>query len=104
MFSGMGGGRSSLRMLRLAALVVFLLLVFGLHAKGSTYNAIHIFYIVVIVGLLVASFASRRRGGSRPGGSAGGGGRFGAGPPTTAHMPPPAPTTLPDNPDPEAEP
>jgi hypothetical protein len=99
MFGGMGGGRSSLRMVRFGALAVFLILAATLHNHGSAYNTLHIVYFVIIAGLLVASFAGRRGrgrfGSGGPGGSRVGGGSFGSGPPR-----PDGPA---DNPDPEAD-
>jgi hypothetical protein len=99
MFGGMGGGRSTLRMVRFGVLAVFLILAATLHDRGSTYNGLHVVYFVIIAGLLVASFA-RRRGRGRfgsggPGGSRLGGGSFGSAPPR-ADAPP-------DNPDPESD-
>jgi hypothetical protein len=83
-------------MVRLGVLVAFLVLAATLHGHGSTYNALHGVYIVIIVGLLIASFALRGRGRGRIGsrGPGSGGGSFGTGPPRT-NLPP-------DNPDPEA--
>jgi hypothetical protein len=78
-------------------LVVFLILATTLNHQGSTYGAIHVIYLVLIVGLLVATFAFRGRGGGRGGGrfgprrQAGGGGSFGSGPP--APIPPPGNTS-----------
>jgi hypothetical protein len=102
----MGGGRSTLRMIRLGALVLFVVLASTLHGRGSTYNTLHVVYLVVIAGVLVVSLALRGRGGGRgpgggggrfgPGGSRMGGGSFGSGPPRQK-MPA-------DNPDPEAGP
>jgi hypothetical protein len=94
-FGGMGGGRSGLRMIRLGALVLFLILAATLHGRGSTYNTLHVVYIVIVVGVLVASIAGRGRGRSglrRPGG---GGGGFGSGPP--------APNGARQNSDPDAD-
>jgi hypothetical protein len=72
-------------MVRLCVLVLFLVLAATLHHQGSTYNAIHIVYFVVIASVLVASFAARGRGrgGGRFGPPGGGVGRgsFGSGPP-----------------------
>jgi hypothetical protein len=104
MFGGMGGGRSTLRMVRLGALVLFLVVGATLHRGGSTYNDVHVVYFVIIAAVLIASIAGRGRGGGRgygrgrsgPGGSRFGGGSFGSGPPAT-NMPV-------ENPDPEAGP
>jgi uncharacterized membrane protein YgcG len=101
-FGGMGGNRSTLRMVRLGALVLFLILAATLHGRGSTYNTLHVVYLVIIAGVLIASIATRRRGGGGrgpgggrfgPGSSRFGGGTFGSGPPQRF----PA-----DNPDPES--
>jgi hypothetical protein len=75
----MGGGRSGLRMVRIVALVLFLILAATLHGRGTTYNTLHVVYIIIVVGVLIASVAGRRRCGSR--GSRHGGGSFGTGPP-----------------------
>jgi hypothetical protein len=94
----MGGGRSNLRFIRLGVLVVFLVLSASLHHRGSTYNVIHVLYLVIIVGLVVALIASRRRGGGRGGfgpRGPGRGGSFGSGPPPHPHVPR-------DNPNPDA--
>jgi hypothetical protein len=104
MFGGMGGGRSTLRMVRLSAFVLILVVGATLHRQGSTYNALHVVYFVIIAAVVIASIASRGRGrgpgygrGRRgPGGSRFGGGSFGSGPPAT-DMPA-------ENPDPEAGP
>jgi uncharacterized membrane protein YgcG len=89
-------------MVRLGALVLFLILAATLHGRGSTYNTLHVVYFVIIAGVLVASIASRRGGGGGrgtrggrygPGGSRFGGGSFGSGPPQ--HFPA-------ENPDPES--
>ncbi len=99
MFGGMGGGRSTLRMVRLGVLVVFLILAATLHGHGSTYNTLHVVYFVIIIGLVIAAFAGRRGSGRfGSGGSSGsrvGGGSFGSGPPR--------PDGAPDNPDPDAD-
>jgi hypothetical protein len=98
-FGGMGGGRSTLRMVRLGALSLFIILAATLHGRGSAYNTL---YLVIIAGVIIASITmSRRGGGGRgtgggrfgPGGSRFGGGTFGAGPPQ--HFPA-------ENPDPES--
>jgi hypothetical protein len=87
-------------MLRLGALVLFLVLAGTLHRQGSTYNAIHIAYFVVLAGVLVASFAARGRGRGRGGGRFGppgggvGRGSFGSGPPRRVGPP--------ENPNPDA--
>jgi hypothetical protein len=96
MFGGMGGGRSTLRMVRLGALVLFLILAVTLHGHGSTYNTLHVVYFVIIAGVLVASIAGRGRGQGRngPRGPGFGGGRFGPGPPRS--------DVLSENSDPEA--
>jgi hypothetical protein len=103
----MGGGHSTLRMIRLGALLLFIVLAATLHGRGSTYNTLHVVYLVVIAGVLVASLTlrGRGRGGRGPGGGGGrfgsggsrlGGGSFGSGPPRQ-NMPG-------ENPDPEAGP
>ena len=102
MFGGMGGGRSTLGMVRLGALVLLLVVGATLHRQGSTYNALHVVYFVIIAAVVIASIAGRGRGGGRgygrsgPGGSRFGRGSFGSGPPAT-NMPV-------ENPDPEAGP
>jgi hypothetical protein len=99
MGGGIGGGRSTLRMVRFGALAVFLILAATLHDRGSTYNTLHVVYFVIIAGLLVASFAGRRGrgrfGSGGPGGSRLGGGSFGSGSPR--------PDAAVDNSDPEAD-
>jgi hypothetical protein len=92
MFGGVGGGPSSLRFIRLGALVVILIVGTALRHSGSAYRAIYWVYLVVIVCVIAASFARRGRG-RRGGGSTGGGGGFGTPPPTRP---------IGDNPDPEA--
>jgi len=70
-------------MVRLGALVLFLILAVTLHGRGSTYNTLHAVYFVIIAGVLVASLVGRGRGRGRngPRGSGFGGGSFGSGPP-----------------------
>jgi hypothetical protein len=108
MFGGMGGGRggmSSFRIARVVLLLGFLLLVLTLHGRGSTYNTLHVVYIVLLVALLLGSLVvSRRRGtmgrrgpGGQRRGPMAGGGSFGSPPP------PAAPQRVRDNPDPEAD-
>jgi hypothetical protein len=96
---------SGFRLARVVLLLGFLLLLLTLHGRGSTYNTLHVVYIVLLVALLSGSLfvGSRRRrtgsggpGGQRRGPMAGGGGGFGS-PPT------PAPPVMRDNADPEAE-
>ena len=56
---------SSFRLARVVLLLGFLLLLVTLHGKGSTYNTLHIVYIVLLVALLVGSLVvSRRRRGT----------------------------------------
>jgi hypothetical protein len=94
---------SGFRVARIVLLVGFLLLLVTLHGRGSTYNELHIVYIVLIVALLIGSFAiggGRRRmmgrgGTNGPRGRNFGGGSFGS--------PPPPPPVVRDNPDPEAD-
>jgi hypothetical protein len=107
MFGGMRGGRSSLRVLRIGLLVVFLVFAATLHDKGSTYNVLHVVYLVLVIGLLAASVAMSRgsggpgrngRNGRGPFGNQGGsvgGGSFGTPPPNTRPV---------EQPDPEAGP
>ena len=95
-------------MFRLGTLVVFLVLAATLHGRGSTYNALHIVYFVILAGVLIATVAWRGRGGGRGGSRGGasgrdgqgrarlGGGSFGSGP-LGSDRPV-------DNPDPEAGP
>jgi hypothetical protein len=116
---GMGGGnRSSLRFIRIGALILILLIGAAFHDKGSVYNSIHIVYIVLIVALLATGIVLSRR--SRGSGNQGrgynrgrgpgrgpnmgdhpqvddrvGGGSFGSGPPPT---PPHAESTNPPSP------
>ena len=109
MFGGMSGGRgmSGLRMVRIGLLVAFLILVATLHGHGSTYNDIHIVYLVLVVGILIFAVTQRRRqGGMGRGGM--GRGRMGQGGPDggptgsgSYGTPPPPPISV-DNPDPEA--
>ncbi len=87
----MGGGRSSLRYVRLLALVAILVAGATLHDRGSTYTVLRILYFVVIFGALGLMLLSRRRGGSRVPGRGPGGGW---GPP---------PGGGPENTDPESE-
>lgn len=84
----MGGGSSTFRVVRIALLVVFLVLAATLHGRGSTYNTLHIVYIVLVIGLLVGSLAlGRGRRGLQRGNRQGGGndpvgrGGFGGAPP-----------------------
>src|SRR5580692_5630892 len=117
MFGGMGGGRggmSSFRLARVVLLVGFLLLVLTLHGRGSTYNTLHIVYIVLLLALLVGSLVvgNRRRGqmgrggrvngrrGQMVGRAAAGGGVGGGG---FGSPPPPPPPQVRDNPDPLAD-
>jgi hypothetical protein len=90
----MGGGRSTLRMVRIGALVLFLILAVSLHGRGSTYNVLHVVYIAIILVVLVLSFASRGRRSGRGDGRGSGGGGFDSGPP--------GPMRTRDNPDPES--
>jgi hypothetical protein len=90
-FGGMGGSRSNLRLIRIGLLVAVLLIGASLHHSGSTYNTIHVIYLVIIVGLLVASVVIRKRSGRGRRGSGGRGG-YGSPPPAAQH----------DNSDPEA--
>jgi hypothetical protein len=101
MFGGMGGSRSTLRMVRLGVLVLFLILAAAFRGRGSTDHTLHDVYLVIFVGLIIATIVmSRRGGGGRrpgggrfgPGGSRFGGGSFGSGPPQ--HFPA-------ENPDPD---
>lgn len=105
MFGGMGGGRSGLRAVRLALLVGILIIGATLHHSGSTYHAVYVIYIVIIVGILVASIALRRgrwgqqrrmRGPRDSDPQSMGRGGFGTPPP------PPSPPGYHDNPDPES--
>jgi hypothetical protein len=89
----MGGGNSTLRAIRIALLVGFLVLATTLHGHGSTYNTLHIVYFVLVIGLLIASFSMRggRRSGNRQsgrGGPVGRGGFGGAPPPPPPHATP----------------
>jgi hypothetical protein len=98
----MGGGRSTLRMVRLGVLVLFLVLTATFRGHGSTDHTLHVVYLIIFVGLIIATVVmSRRRGGGGgpgsgrfgPGSSRFGGGTFGSGPPQ--HFPA-------ENPDPES--
>lgn len=114
MFGGFGGGRSSIRTIRIGLLVVFLIFALTLHGHGAAYNDFHVVYLVLVIGLIALSIALSRRGSGGPGRN-GGGGRYGGGryndqadgsvgsgsfgtPP-----PPPAPHPV-EQPDPEAGP
>jgi hypothetical protein len=85
-------------MVRMGALVLFLILAFTLHGHGSAYSTVHALYFVVIAAVLVASLVGRgrRRGRQGQGGSGLGRGSFGSGPT--------GPDTRAENPDPEAGP
>jgi uncharacterized membrane protein YgcG len=93
-------------MIRLGALLLFIVLAATLHGRGSTYNTLHVVYLVVIAGVLVAALALRSRGGGR--GPGGGGGRFGAGGSRLGGgsfgSGPPRQNSVVENPDPEAGP
>jgi uncharacterized membrane protein YgcG len=99
----MGGSRSTIRMVRLGVLVLFLVLTAAFRGHGSTDHTLHDVYLVIFVGLIVATIAMSRRGGGRgmrggrfgPGGNRFGGGSFGSGPPQAQQFPA-------ENPDPES--
>jgi hypothetical protein len=105
---------SGLRMVRIGLLVAFLILVVTLHGHGSTYNDIHIVYLVLVVGILIFAVTQRRRQGGMGRGGMGRGrmgrGGMGRGGPDGGSTgsgsygtprPPPPPISV-DNPDPEA--
>jgi hypothetical protein len=112
-FGGFGGrnGPSWIRFVRLGLLALILILGATLHDRGSTYNTIHIVYLVVVVALLIGTVifarglgrsSSRGRGLQRGRGRYGpsddapvGSGSFGTAPsapgPTSSAPPPPPP-------------
>jgi hypothetical protein len=86
-------------MVRMGALVLFLILALAVHGHGSADSSVHALYLVVIAAVLVASLVGRgrRRGRYGPRGSGfGRGSSFGSGP-TGLDM-------RAENPDPEAGP
>ncbi len=68
MFGGPGGAHSTLRYLRMGALIALLVGTAVFHVHGADYLVIRGIYFAVIAGVLVASYALSHRSAPGPGG------------------------------------